>query len=349
VRHNARIQKKAYVQANDNVRQQGIKDNGLRGVPSVWGLCDCRVPEEKESEGKVITFVCPKPDTPSGGVWFIHKIVQLMRKIGIEAVVAQTTKFDVWWANETFDDDMIVEYDKATKSDVWVYPEVLWSLSSGRDGRKIMFVQNAVWGPTEKKDYEGVEVLVCSRHMWNKVKRLYQANVIGKITPYVDPELFPTTAKTKDAVLLIKRRTDMYDQIRDAVVSAGFRPIEITQPVTQKQIAAMLAWSEFYVHYVYPEGWPMACAEAIMSGVIVVGTPGGGGNEFMFNRETAMVVQDPDHGVSKDEFVARLVEALVVLRNDADLRSKMWQQARSFVSQTYTEENTIKEIRQVFG
>ena len=92
----------------------------------------------------------------------------------------------------------------------------------------------------------------------------------------------------------------------------------------------------------------MAIAEAMRAGTIPVGTTGGGGNEFFWNRETGMVVQDPaTGGYGASEFISGIMDALRTLREDANLRNKIWLQARAW-SLRYTAEATTQELKEIF-
>ncbi len=119
----------------------------------------------------------------------------------------------------------------------------------------------------------------------------------------------------------------MAELLNNAIVSAGFHTYLCRSDITQRDIRALLNHREFYIHHVEPEGFPMAALEAMRCGVIPVGTTGGGGNEFMFNDETALTCAGPIIGHYSDPtvFVDMVVKRLERLRGDDDLRSRMWQ------------------------
>ena len=311
----------------------------------------------------MILFLCPKVDvkSPSGGVWYVHRLAQMANDhIEISRVVqTEATPVPVWWdANPirpelvTTLEDLRHEYD--TLGDVtWIIPEVMWhdfSPLPQAPTRRIMFVQNTIWAPKSIGDYKNVEVLVCSRHLANYMRRVYFANVIGKVTPFLDAEPWHPTPKQTNRTLIFARRNNYHEAMKLAMEAEGF-PVEyVTEPLTQNQIAEKLSNCEFYVHLNHPEGWPMACVEAMRMGTIVCGTTGYGGNEFMFHRETAMVVQDPENGHYSDklEFVNRIMEQMRILREDALLREKLWKQAEAW-SRRYTAEATLEELKQVLA
>jgi len=293
----------------------------------------------------MICWLCPKPDAPSGGCWFIHRLAHMLNDLGVASFVHQVEPFDVWWDAHPVPSQAIAS-EPPRSSDTVIVPEVMWPLPAVY-ARQILFIQNRQW-LVKELDYQDSEVLVCSRYLANWVERTYRVKPLGKITPFLDDDVWNPTPKQSNRTLVIARRNPYHAQMRDLLEASGF-PVEyVTEALTQRQMAAKLADCEFYIHLNHPEGFPMACLEAMRMGTIVVGTTGQGGNEFMFHRETALVVQDPETGrYPVQEYLSAILEQMVLLRGDADLRSKMWQQAYAW-SQRYTAEATRAELSAVF-
>ncbi len=132
------------------------------------------------------------------------------------------------------------------------------------------------------------------------------------------------------------------------LIADGFTVDYVTEPLSQRELAAHFADCEFYVHLVRPEGLPMIALEAMLSGTIVVGTTGGGGNEFMFDGQTAMVVSDPEAGhYSEEEFLVGILGKLRELRDHPELRSRIWNRAHEW-SKRYNAQVTIDQLKKVF-
>lgn len=302
----------------------------------------------------MIYFLCPKPSAPSGGVQFIHNIVRLLNGVGLESKVLLTEPFDCWWMAHPIPDSMIGSVrDSIQDGSTLVVPECLWAgrfpprLALG-DYRRVVFVQNYIWLP-DGFEYHQVETLVCSRYLANHMQRLHRANVIGLVRPYLDNDLWQPTPKKANRVLVVARRNPYHEQVRDMLQAAGFDVDYSTEPMTQAELSARFVDAEFYVHLVHPEGFPLIALEAMRSGAIVVGTTGGGGQEFMFHRETAMAVADPQHGhYLTEDFLNGIVDNLNALRADQNLRSRIWQQAHNW-SLRYTAEATTQELISIFG
>ncbi len=311
----------------------------------------------------MILFLCPKIDvkSPSGGVWFLHRLAQMANDHIRPARVVQIeeTTVPVWWDAHPIRQELVTTLsDVRQESDfpeniTWVIPEVMWSeysLLPQSSTKRLMFVQNNIWAPKRIEDYRDAEVMVCSRHLANYMRRIYFAKVAGKVTPFLDTEPWQPTPKQPNRTLVFARRNNYHEAMKLALESEGF-PVEyVIEPLTQMQIYEKLSDCEFYVHLNHPEGWPMACAEAMRMGTVVCGTTGYGGNEFMFHKETAMVVQDPENGHYHDplEFVNRIMEQMRILRGDAVLREKLWRQAEAW-SKRYTAEATLEELKQVLA
>lgn len=301
-----------------------------------------------------IFFLCPKPDVPSGGVFLIHRLVQLLNEAGKPAKVIRARPFDVFWDANPIPESMTGGLKDLVGGGTLVVPEVLWP-PMHFDGRKIIFVQNYIWLSQDSSPFANgaAEVLVCSRFLANHMKRLYHANVIGKVTPFLDPGVWLSPndlpyGKDSNRVLVMARRNKYWPKLVYALEAEGF-PLEIVEkPVTQHELAEKLSHCEFYAHLTAPEGFPMACLEAMRAGTIVVGTTGGGGNEFMFNGETAAVVNDPaTGGYGAEDFVRGIMIKLIHLREDAELRNKLWILAHTW-SQRYTAAATTKELLEIF-
>lgn len=300
----------------------------------------------------MIYVLAPKPDSPSGGCWFLHRIVKLLNDAGMEARVLQKEPHEIWWDAHPIPASMIGRIGESLKvGSTVIVPEVMWPPPPAfNDMRQIVFVQNRIWLP-QGLDFakSNAEILVVSRYLANHMKRVHKANVIGLVRPYLDDDVWHPTPKKANRVMVVARRNPYHERMKDMLSAAGFDVMYITGQLKQTEIAEVLAGCEFYVHLTHPEGWPMACLEAMRMGTIVVGTTGGGGLEFLFHRETAMVVADPEAGhYSTDDFLNGIMEQMNILRADAGMRSKIWQQASSW-SQRYTAENTTKELLEIFS
>lgn len=308
-----------------------------------------------------IYWLCPKPDSPSGGVWFIHRLAQLCDQYGLPAHVVQVSPepFDVWWdANPVARRIPLfgpqVQKHPIVHGDTLVVPEVLWDIGFDTRERKILFIQNYIWIGQETRArirIQKPEILVCSRYLYNWCERELGIKPIGIVTPYLDPDVWAKEDKVTDSVLLFSRRNpEMADALYREITAAGFDVHLQRDPVSQREIRELLNHREFYVHHVEPEGFPMADLEAMRCGTIPVGTTGGGGNEFMFNDETAMVTPGPTLGLYSDPqiFVNRVLAMLRHLREAPEQRSRMWQKGVEW-SLRYNAQATAAQLTKIFS
>ena len=194
----------------------------------------------------MINFLCPKPKTPSGGVWFIHRLVQLLNEANKPAKVIQTEPFEVTWDANPIPRNMIGRLKDLEQGGALVVPECLWP-PAPYEGRTIMFCQNYIWLSQDPSSFANgaAETIVCSRFLANHMKRIYNANVIGKITPFLDegvwlsPNELPY-GKDANRVLVMARRNDYWDKLTYLLGEEGF-PFEVVErSVTQRELAEKL-------------------------------------------------------------------------------------------------------------
>lgn len=302
-----------------------------------------------------ILISCPMPAAPSGGVYMLFKMAEVLRRLGHEACVVQTQPFTPYWFAYEPPADLATSASMvAGTDDIVIIPETLWPqpprIYMLPGVRRIMFLQNYIWLDRAGYLRDPGETIVCSRFLWNYARREMNAKVIGKFTPYLEEGIWKVTPKTQNKVLVMGRRNSYHEKLVAQLRSSSYDVDYVTEPLTQREISQRLESCEYYVHLVHPEGFPMACLEAMRSGTIVVGTTGGGGNEFMHHRETAYCIQDPEFGRygSEDEFISRIIEALSELSGNADLRSLLWTQAQDW-SLKYNIEAAEDELKGMFG
>jgi len=305
-----------------------------------------------------IHWMCPRPDAPSGGVWFIHRLARLTQSLGY---VTQLVKenFTVWWDAHPVDNVDELEQAIVDDGDTIIVPECWWhkvselNMVKGGAGtvvRMVMFLQNHIWLDKEYFRSNPGPVIVCSQYLANWVEREYGIKPLGIVNPYLDDDVWSVQPKVRRRVLLFSRRADpkLIDYLFDALPEAGFRPYVVADAKSQHEMATYFDEAEYYLHLVEPEGFPMICLEAMRSGTLVIGTTGGGGNEFMFDGQTALTVAGPVMGKYEgayqwQEFGAKLVERLKQLDTEAEMRSRMWQLARNW-SLRYTEAETRVQL-----
>lgn len=295
-----------------------------------------------------IAWICPKPSAPSGGVWFIHRLAKLTQELGYETEIVKEP-FDVWWDANPVTDVKITEKTELDDSDWLIVPETNWDKPHIQGVKnKVCFLQNFIWLNKEYFAEHPGPMITCSRFMSNYASDVLGVKPLGKVTPFLDENVWIPGNHAPDRVLIMARRSEIAFYLRDLLEKDGFSVTVIDYAISQKDLAKWLSLSEYYVHLPSPEGFPMAVLEAMRTGTAVVGTTGGGGNEFMFHKQTAYVVQDPEFGLysSQDEYVRRLREGMNWMRSNPGERVQMTVRARDW-SLRYTAEVTKRELVEI--
>lgn len=284
----------------------------------------------------------------------MFKMAELLKKSGHDAIIQMIDEFDPYWFAYPPDPELFTTGPLVAGSDdIVVIPETLWPQAPQvymlPGARRVMFLQNYIWLNQATYLQDPGDTIVCSRFLWNYARRELKANVIGKFTPFLEERVWEAKGKVVNTVLVMGRRNDYHQDLVARLSSMGFVIDYVTEPITQRQLAEKLAVCEYYVHLVHPEGFPMICLEAMRSKAIVVGTTGGGGNEFMHHRETAWCVQDPEFGRydGKEEFIGRICEALEGIRMDHDTYFRLIENAYEW-SLRYNAEAGIDELEEIF-
>lgn len=299
-----------------------------------------------------IVLIAPKPGSPSGGCWLLHRIADLLDKMGKDAYVLQEEPYQVFWDANPIS-NRLIKYDinQVKPDDIVLVPEVLWLKYVNLNANKICLVQNWIWSPPLTSD---IPVITVSRYLENYAKRNWNSKIVGKITPFLDDNVWGRNPveHTKDRVLLMGRRNNYHQTMKLALEETGFSVDYVTEPLTQWELAEKLNEAEYYVHLSHPEGFVMSALEAMRSRTMVVGTTGGGGLELMHGRyETAYVVQDPWNGKYDNthaEFQRRIIEGLIWLRDNPMDAERMRKTAFEW-SLRYNQKETSEELRRIFG
>jgi len=97
-----------------------------------------------------------------------------------------------------------------------------------------------------------------------------------------------------------------------------------------------LAQSNVFVHPTYHEGFSLALVEASMMKLPIIATNVGGNPEIIIDNETGLLVPEKD--------VTALTEAMIKLREDAELRTKLSEHARTQYIALFKFEDIVKNV-----
>jgi glycosyltransferase involved in cell wall biosynthesis len=281
-------------------------------IPDVFGVhFDLRTLLRKVRRGGALKYLrhCVYGNHRAIGGHKIHyQHVILLREAGYDAKILQLGKFSGNFFG--FEVPIVhlgdLGYQLHSK-DVVVATEFMpYDGLSFENCRRVMFVQNTPnfrrrLRPEDRglsyHDLGYDHIITCSDFV---SARLHDEMGVPAftITNGVDQEVFfsDPALRIKNRVLCLPRKhaSDIEHIIRCVVDQ--FAEVEFVKVdgLTQEEIAVEYRKSDVFLATGYPEGFGLPSLEALLSGAVVVGFDGGGGNEFLRHRKTALVAQDGD-------------------------------------------------------
>ena len=237
-----------------------------------------------------ILYASPDSNVPKGGIKVIYKHVELLRELGHDAyVLHQTPEF----SRCTWFDSTAPVVHSVRSDDLVVVPEVMLSLAYAlhKQGvRFCVFLQNAYLVlPYTNADavrdcYEWAEaVFSISDDSTSLQAELFPecARKIMRVQYSVDPGLFHPEQK-ESTVLYMPRK--LPEHARNVVPWLarqfphwGFVELD---GMSEAEVAAQMRRARIFLAFSDLEGLPVPPIEAALSGNIVVGYPGWGGEEY---------------------------------------------------------------------
>jgi len=111
----------------------------------------------------------------------------------------------------------------------------------------------------------------------------------------------------------------------------------------QSDVRPILWAADIFVHVptTFPEGTPNAVLEAMAAGLPIIATPVGGIPEVIRDGETGLLVPPNDHKA--------LAEAILKLRQDEALRTKLGEQAQKWVQEHHEVRRLPERVIQVYN
>jgi len=111
----------------------------------------------------------------------------------------------------------------------------------------------------------------------------------------------------------------------------------------QNDIRPVLWTADVFVHVptYFPEGVSVAVLEAMAAGLPVIATPVGGIPEVVRDGETGLLVPPNDHKA--------LAEAILKLRQDEGLRTKLGKQAQKWAQENHDVRRLPERVVQVYN
>src|SRR6202048_36436 len=137
----------------------------------------------RSNMGKVV-WISPKPEAPSGGCAFIHKLAELCVKNGVDSYVWQEEPFKLNWLANGINPDIIKDRPTQTsRDDLVIVPEVRWLKYQRLPQRKICFIQNTIWLETLPSE---TVAMTCGDQLSQKIHDKWGIKSLGEVKPYLE-------------------------------------------------------------------------------------------------------------------------------------------------------------------
>ncbi len=260
------------------------------------------------------------------------------------------------WKN-TFKPDLFFE-TQIGQSDLLVYPEVYaHALASNFANNKfLVYAQGCFILFKDIKDISQtvyqhknlLGVMVNSTYSYEYIKFLFPNINLRKIHHFINPLIFANQGtKKKQIVLSSKKLPNDASQIINifnlSMYAQHWSLVDISENNSSHKhsyIAEILLESAIYINLVTAEGFGLPAAEAMSSGCLVIGYPGYGGLDYMSGEFTFPIREGDVIALMKTLF-----EVLQNLDNKPTAYNEMLLHSKSFISQTYSEENEKTDIK----
>jgi len=108
----------------------------------------------------------------------------------------------------------------------------------------------------------------------------------------------------------------------------------------QKEISKLLWVYDIFVLTSLVEGSPNALLETMSSGLPVIATDVGGVPEIIKNNQNGILIPKQDENA--------LVEKIIQLMNNPELRTRLGKNAREFVLENHSIDNTVKNLENIY-
>jgi hypothetical protein len=239
-----------------------------------------------------ILYACPDSNVPTGGIKVIYKHVELLRELGHDAYVmhlAREFSRCTWFASAA----PVVHLHALRSDDLVVVPEVMIELTYDlhKHGvRFCVFVQNGylVLPHTNvnavRECYSWAEAVFSISDDTTSLQTELFPECAGKIVRVqysVDPGLFHPEQKER-TVLYMPRKLPTHARNVVPWLASQFPDWSFVEldGLSETEVAEEMRRARIFLAFSDLEGCPVPPIEAALSGNIVVGYPGWGGEEY---------------------------------------------------------------------
>jgi glycosyltransferase involved in cell wall biosynthesis len=308
-----------------------------------------------------IFFFCQDFEFPSGGVKKLYRQVDILNENGFSAwLVHEKPGFrSRWFENQT----RVVSTSTlptGVKPDFLVFGETLGPdlTSLCRGPRKVIFNQNAYYtfshysldkvnAQTPYLDREVVAAIVVSEDSKAYLQYVFPELPVFRIHHSIDSSRFIPSAQKRRQIAYMPRKNQtellqVLNILRFRGRLEGFDLVPI-ENVSESEVARILAESQIFLSFGYPEGFSLPPAEAMASGCAVIGYDGNGGREFM-KTEFSWPVPNGDIIA----YVRTVEEVMDLARARPDVLREKTALAADFIRAHYTADQERNDIVNVW-
>ena len=240
-----------------------------------------------------IVFFCPPAGTINGGIKYIFRMAEALRKEGADAIVFEQKGERPKWFSSTA--PIIGQGHFAPNADeVYVLPEdQLEMLETFKNWpqKKVIYSQNHFYGAyclegtRSYSDYGAAHIICGSRAIYEHARFRHPAVEAHLVPCAVDPALFrPAVSKQKAIAFIPKKRAIEVSYIRDMFCFAypehrDWQWREL-RGLGEAEVARAMGEASVFLSLSRLEGFGLTPLEAMSAGCVVAGFTGIGGREY---------------------------------------------------------------------
>jgi glycosyltransferase involved in cell wall biosynthesis len=239
-----------------------------------------------------IVHILPNNPLVCGGIKVHYQLCHLEKELGYDSYIAYNDPLKLQWFYHTCNEITFSEAKEFLTSDDlivgWEDPKPLYEFSKPK---KVAYIQGDVFFQ-HQCNYVNISLWYSS---WWNMRRVGRDGKL--ISPFIDPSVFFPSSENKSyspplKVLIQERKAgkEKWDEIKDKIGNEfiGF----VLKDVSEVDFADNLRRSDIFFSHSYPEGFGLPALEAMASGTLIIGYPGGGGTDFMRPFENCFTCND---------------------------------------------------------
>jgi hypothetical protein len=312
------------------------------------------VPAPAPKPGAQILFICPTINRIMGGIKYVFRMAEVLRRAGYDAIACEGSRAKPVW----FKTDVPV-YGRGmigrSRNQILVMGEdmpVTLQRCAKRPQRKVMYCQNQYYAAqtaTDGGSYAdfGVTDVLCSGRAVVEYIRLRHPQVRAHLIPCgIDPVLFHPRPKRECIAYIPRKRRieatyirDLFRHLHPEFCDVEWLPLETK---TESQVAAALGEASVFLALNKLDGFGLTPIEAMASGCVVAGFTGIGGREYATTANGFWAEEDDFPGC------IRQLAAAIRLSRDAAARPAYFEACARTVSQ-YTPATFERAVRAAWG